>query len=227
MKLFPETKKMLRALLIAGAMLLTTFSMAQDDLWLAGRTLRSATESTGTMTLVTGAEPGVWSVPSINAEVRISLTPETAEAPAKLRMIGGEGTTQQLESSRIRGVLLELRELDPETFIAEVKSSGREGALVSVEVRSLDDNTTSTTVTTVSARPVLIVQGERDAKILQVYSHNAFRMKKGNSSVIVAPLDPSGSLFMSLSSRERTWQDITGAPEPERAASPFSTRPGR
>jgi hypothetical protein len=52
-------------------------------------------------------------------------------------------------------------------------------------------------------------------------------MKKGDSSVIVAPLDPSESVFMSISSRERTWQDVTGAPEPERAASPFATRPGR
>ncbi len=227
MMLIPNTKNLFRSLLAAGALLLTTAGFAQDDLWMAGKTLRSATDTTGTLTLVTGAEPGVWTVPSINAEVRISLTPQTAEAPAKLFMSEGQGTTQRLESSRIRGVHLEMRELDPETFIAEVKSTGREGALVSVEVRSLDDNTTSTTVTTVSSKPVLIVQGQRDAKILQVYSHNAFRMKKGDSSVIVAPLDPSESVFMSISSRERTWQDVTGGPEPERAASPFATRPGR
>lgn len=221
------SRNLVRSLLAAGALLLTTVGFAQEDMWKAGVTLHSATETTGSLKLVTGAEPGVWTVPSINAEVRISLTPQTAEAPAKLQMTSQEGTTQRLESSRIRGVLLEMRELDPETFVAEVKSSGRDGALVSVEVRSLDDNTTSTTVTTVSAKPVLIVQGQRDAKILQVYSHNAFRMKKGNSSVIVAPLDPTSSVFMSISSRERTWMDVTGAAEPERAASPFATRPGR
>lgn len=212
---------------VFAAILGATLAGAQDIAWRAGSTISAGmTETTNTLTLVAGETPATYVMPSVNASLKFSLTPSTAEAAVPLALSAEEGGAQTFTAARIKGVTMTTRFIDAETMVAEVKATGRDGALISAEVRHLDDET-SAPMTSVSSRPVLIIEGKRDAKILQVFSHNAFRMKNGTASLIVAPIEPGESLFVSLGTRERTWKEITGTEEPERARSPFKSMPGR
>lgn len=210
-----------------AAILGGTIAGAQDIAWRAGARMTSGgAETTNSLTLVAGETPATYVMPSVNASLKLSLTPATAEAAVPLTLASEEGGAQTFTAARVKGVTMTTRFMDAETFVVEVKATGRAGALVSAEVRQLDGQTTAP-LTSVSSRPVLIIEGKRDAKILQVFSHNAFRMKNGDASLIVAPIDGEESLFISLGVRERTWKEITGRDEPERALSPFKSRPGR
>ncbi len=212
---------------VVAAILGAAIAGAQDLAWKAGATLSpAATEGAAALTLVAGEAPGAYVLPSVNATLKLTLTPATAEAAVPLRLSAEDAGTQTFTAPRIRDVSITTRFLDAETFVAEVKAAGRDGALFSAEVSQLDGQT-SAPVTSVSSRPEIIIEGRRDAKVLQVFSHNAFRMRNGQATVIVAPIEPNESLFISLGTKERTWKEITGREEPERAKSPFKALPGR
>lgn len=204
--------------IVAGAGIVLGLALAggataQNTVWMEGRAIQAqGIETTGTVQLLCGKQPGFYSMPTAKAQVRLSIMPSSAEAPAELTLESDAQGVQVLSAPRVPGVKMTVKALDAHSIIAKFEAEGDATALIRADVSSTDEMVTNT-ISLMQMEPAITVEGPNDIRVIQMYGPEGFKTRDEQAAMLISSLDNVVPVWVVIGSRERTREEITGSKE--------------
>ncbi|MDX2176935.1 MAG: hypothetical protein SF028_10750 [Candidatus Sumerlaeia bacterium] len=171
--------------------------------WKPGLVLSSGdSDSTDSLQIVLGAEPGLYELRDVGAAIQLRVLPATAENTKELTLEEFSAEAHKLRSNRVPEVTIDFRRFNDDAFVFEASSTGASRpALFTAVVRGLDNATTPTIINMPLELKVLL-EGPDRVRIIQFEGEGARKTARPESSVLVAPVAPDKPARVYVTRRE-------------------------